>query len=422
MISKWLLGDQEKAHRNGTIWNTIASAEYSFQSAILLLVVTRIGGLTEAGIFTITYTIAQMMATIGSYDMRDYQSSDIKRFYRFPVYWTSRMVTILIMLIVCIGYAVISKYTGQKLLLITSFSLYRAVDNIEDVLQGEMQRSFRLDVAARIMTVRIFLATLAFVVGYAATRSLLLSAGVLTLTALLVEIVLSALVVNAFGEIRLKWETKGVGKLLFTCFPLCAGGFLYNYLATASKYAIDRNMQEESQTIFGILFMPNFVINMLSMFAYKPMIAGMGQMWSDSDKGRKRFFSVVIKLSTVIIGITGIVAVGGYTIGLDLLGFIYGVSLDEYRSLLAVLLLFGGVAAMDSFFVLILTIMRRQKLVIVAYAIAASLNLVLADRLVEKYRLWGAGLLYGITMGLVMIILLVFILMSVKKYAEHILG
>ena len=41
------------------------------------------------------------------------------------------------------------------------------------------------------------------------------------------------------------------------------GAFLFNYLANAPKYAIDANLSEEYQTIFSILFMPIFVINIL---------------------------------------------------------------------------------------------------------------------------------------------------------------
>ena len=120
----------------------------------------------------------------------------------------------------------------------------------------------------------------------------------------------------------------------------------------------------------------------------------------------------------IIVGLTAIVVLGGYVIGLDILGWIYGVDLAEYRGLFAILLCFGGIAAMDAYFVLILTIMRRQKVVIVAYGVAAGLNLVMADRLVQAYGLSGAGAVYGITMSVVLLLLGMFMLLGTGKRME----
>lgn len=407
-LKKWLMAGEQNITKSAAIWNTIASAEYSLQSAILLLVVTRVGGLTQAGIFTIAYTVAQMMSTLGSYAMRDFQASDVVGKYKFSTYWTSRMITIFVMLISCMGYAILGKYAAQEIILIGIFSIYRTVDNIEDVLQGEMQRKFRLDVAAKIMALRILAATAAFAVVYVLSGNLFAAVSALALMAVIAEAVLTVPVLGCFDEIHFRLNGEGVLTLLVTCLPLCAGGFLYNYLVNASKYAINRNMPEMYQTLFGILFMPIFVINMLSVFIYKPMIAEMGRLWSEG--ATHEFAKIVIKQILVIAGLTAVVILGGYVIGLEILGWIYGVELQEYKLLFAILLGFGGIAALNAYFVLVLTIMRRQKVIIVAYGVAAGLNLCMADRLVQQHGLWGAGMVYGITMSVVLVVLAMFML------------
>ena len=83
-IKKWLLGNREKAMRDGSIWNLIFSVEYSLLSAVLMLIVTRVSGLYDAGIFMIAYTVTHMMATIGSFAMRSFQVSDVRNQYSFP--------------------------------------------------------------------------------------------------------------------------------------------------------------------------------------------------------------------------------------------------------------------------------------------------------------------------------------------------
>lgn len=415
IIKEWLLATKKigALGKQAAIWNAVASAEYSLQSVILLLVVTRMGGMIQAGIFTITYTVAQMMATIGSYSMRDFQASDISRRYSFADYWTSRIITVSAMLFICVGYSLIGKYSVYEIALILSFSIYRTVDDLEDVIHGEMQREFRLDVAAKIMSIRIFVATTVFIVVYIFQKNLLYSALSMAIVAMILEIILTQLVFSSFEAIHFEVRVNRVKTLLITCFPLCAGGFLYNYLVNATKYAINRTLTESYQTIFGILFMPIFAINMLSIFIYKPSIANMGQLWSNGDK--EQFLKKILRQVGLILVLTIIVVTGGYFIGLDLLGWIYGVDLAHYRSLFAVLLLFGGISALNAYFVVVLTIMRLQKIVIISYGVAALFNIVAVDYMVLSFKLWGAGVMYGSTMTLVLCMFGICTILSVRK-------
>ena len=408
ILKNWLLGNEDNAMRDGTIWNLIASTEYSLQSALLLLVVTRVSGLYDAGVFTIAYTLTQMLATVGSYGMRSFQVSDMKKEYSYAVYQTSRVVSTLIMIVVCGIAAVIQDMKGEKLMLVALLCGYRAVEDLEDVIQGEMQRSMRLDVASKSMALRIFLSTVAFGIFYMVTENLIVAGASLTITTLVSTVVFTWLTAGKFPELKPEFQWNGVIRLLWVCLPLCLGGFLYNYLVNAPKYAIDRILSEEIQSIFSILFMPVFVINMLSSFVFKPLTAVMGLAWSNGEK--KKFVSILLKQLAFIVLLTLVIVAGGVLIGIDLLGWIYGVELSEYRVLFGALLIFGGFAAVSSFFVVVLAVMRKQKWVIVAYGLALPAVWMFMDRVVTAYGIWGAGFVYGGTMGIVMLVMLVVIL------------
>lgn len=404
-IKKWFLGSENNIIRNSAIWNFISSIEYSFQSALLMLIVTRVNGLYDAGVFTLAYTLTQMMATIGSYGMRSFQASDIKKEYSFGTYLSSRIVSVTAMIVICMSYAVLQGYEGDKLYIIGLLCGYRVVDDIEDVFHGEMQKVMRLDVASKIMSVRIFMATAAFGIAYGITKDLVLSSGILTLTAAVISLILNALVADSFADITLVPHKKSVIKLLWVCLPICLGGFLYNYLVNAPKYAIDRNLSEEIQSIFSILFMPIFAINMLSSFIFKPLIVNMGILWSEGKV--KKFIVMVMRQVSIILGLTIIIMIGGAVIGIDILGWMYGVNLKSYRLLFTILIAFGGIAALVSFLVVVLTIIRRQKYIILAYGVGAIIDLLFIDKIVIKYQIWGAGMTYGMAMGTIVIILMI---------------
>ena len=62
-------------------------------SVILLMAVTRSCGAAVGGVFSIAFAIAQLMLTIGGYEMRPYQSTDVTEQFSFRHYFTSRLFT-----------------------------------------------------------------------------------------------------------------------------------------------------------------------------------------------------------------------------------------------------------------------------------------------------------------------------------------
>ena len=96
----------------------------------------------------------------------------------------------------------------------------------------------------------------------------------------------------------------------------------------------------------------------------------------------------------------------GFVAGCPVLGAIYGTDLSAYRAQFVLLIAFGGIAAFVAFFVVVLTIIRRQWVVIVAYAVGSLMEGLLVDRVVARFGLHGAGWMYGAGMGAVCLILL----------------
>lgn len=419
MLERVLFGRSHDVTKRAYAWNLCASLLYSIQSAVLLLVITRIGGLIQAGIFTILYTVTQMLASLGSYSMRNFQASDVNDEYRFKTYYTSRVVTCICMLLVCAGYGVVRGLNSERFVVLMLLSLYRVSDGMEDVFHGEVQKKGRLDVASVAMTFRIAFSVAGFCFAYWLSRSLLLSSAVLVTVSFVVFSITNLEIKKHFTSITLKIERTKVIHLLAVTFPVFFGAILYNYLVNVPKYAIDRLLGDEVQTIFNILFMPIFVVNILSMFIFKPMVKQMGEWWNNGD--RKAFVKAVVIQWSCISIITLTVAGVGYLWGCPVLGLIYGVDLSEYSFLFARLLCYGGVAALATFLSVVLTIMRKQGFVILGYMAGYITGLILTNRMVRNREIYGAGDLYGCIMGMVLTVFLivVFIVIAGKKGVQE---
>ena len=96
-MQKLFFGKGAPSRNRIYFWNLASSMVYTLQSAILLLVITRAGGLFAAGTFSAVYAITQTLTSLGSYSMRNYQVSDIRDEYGFSTYFSSRVVTSLVM-------------------------------------------------------------------------------------------------------------------------------------------------------------------------------------------------------------------------------------------------------------------------------------------------------------------------------------
>ena len=143
MIAKIFIGNDNNIGKKAVVWNMVASLLYSFQSALMLLVVTRVAGLVVGGIFSIAYTVSQMFASVGSFSMRDFQVSDVRNKYSYSTYISSRILTLIIMVLGCLSYSLMQGYSGEKLIILMILSFYRAVDGADDVIQGEIQKRGR---------------------------------------------------------------------------------------------------------------------------------------------------------------------------------------------------------------------------------------------------------------------------------------
>lgn len=398
--------------RRTAIWNMVSSILGAAQSAIFLLVVTHVCDAVYAGIFSIATTLGYQIIAIGSYGMRNFQATDVKQKYKFKEYLLSRYFTSIAMFIFLIGYVWIKDYNAEKALIILAFGVYKAVDVIEDVFHGEFQRYNRLDIGAISMTIRYVISFLVFAVVLITSHNLLFACICEAVISILVFIILTYEVIKPRKILSVKGALKHTGWLLRDCFPLFIGGFLYLYVCNAPKYAIDNCLSQESQMYFAILFMPVFVVNLLSSFVYRPLLVRMAICWN--EKRNKEFWHMVMIQIALIFVLTILGILGAYLCGTQILSLVYGVDVNPYRNCLVLLMFGGGFAALIGFLINVLTVMRLQTLLLLGYMVASVAALIVSNPIVSKLGIFGASILY---VGL-MVLVAAFLLVSAVFYKK----
>ena len=404
-IKEFIL-DDHNIERDSYVWNMIGSMLMAFQSVIMLMILTRVLGLKEAGIFTIAYANANLFLTIGKYGMRYFQISDVKRQFTFAEYRMSRVLTAAAMLVTAFAYivyaAAVNGYSAEKIQVIVWMCLFKVTDALEDIYHGYYQSRNRLDIASKCMTIRIGVTILVYAAGLIVIKD--------QLRALIIATILTGVLLAVFT----KWSMEdfvipkekaapvNVKKILLTCFPLFAGGFLSFYIGNAPKYAIDSMLTDEIQACYGFIAMPVFVIGLLNNFIFNPMLYKLSVMW---DEGRIREFVKKIFIQTgIVAAITMLCIVGAYILGVPVLSWLYNTNLAPFKDELLILLLGGGFLGLSGLLNAVITIIRFQKSLMWGYASVALMALLFSKRIVGKYGMMGAAVLYTALMAILCIV------------------
>lgn len=419
-VTRKYLINSKNVDKSAYVWNTFAAMLNSFQTTLILLIITRMGNDYDGGVFTIAYAIGNLMMTIGKYGMRNFQATDVNEKYSYKEYIISRYISSIIMIISSTAYILVcifvNDYPADKCIVVISVCAVKFVEAVEDILHGRMQQKGRLDVAGKILGIRLFIYIVVYIGMYIVTGDLVLTSVVAFVITTLLAIIFNTSVYKEFSTKENKYETSNVKKLMLTCFPLAACTFLIMYIANAPKYSIDAVLDEKTQTCFNIIFMPVFVISLLSNFIFQPMLFKVASVWQ--EKKTHEFKKIIVRQTFIILGLTIIIALGGFLLGIPVLSAVFSVNLKNYRTELVILILGGGMLALINFENMIITTIRYQRFLIWGYLIVAVISYVFGNGVVRDYGVLGISTFYSILVTLLAIGFFILMRWSVVRIAK----
>ncbi len=382
--------------KKNAFWNTISGILDAGQSAIILIFISRFLPINEAGVFSISYALANIVFMIARYGVRNYQVTDNKAEEKFRNYLFLRFVTIFISVLFIGTYLFFMymrhQYDMHKVIIVFVMACYKMVDAFEDVFLGLYQQKGRLDIAGKVFAARVFSSTIVLCGAIVITKDLVISVVAAFLSGVLMEIILLRKTYPSFHISSEKLCKEEFFFLFKQCFPLCIGAVLAVYVSNLPKYMIDWYLNEKIQAIFGYLMMPAFCITLLSRFIFQPYIKQIGDQWNNKEFSQLKKFTLI--LTGIISVITLTVIVGGLLIGLPILSWLYHTDLMGYSMELFYLFLGTGLYTISCFFVVILTAMRKQNLIAAGYIAASITAFFISPYLAAKYGMRGACGLY----------------------------
>ncbi|HFR3896533.1 TPA: lipopolysaccharide biosynthesis protein [Streptococcus suis] len=392
---------QVKSQKEIFVWNLLGTVSSAAISVILLLVVSRLLSNQEADLFSFAYALANLFVIIAQFQVRDYQATDVAEKFTFSQYFGTRIVTIFLMIIVVSVYIHFINADSEKALCILFACLYRGSDALSDVFQGFFQQKARLDLAGQSLFYRNTLVMLVFTVVAYSFNNLIFALLAMLIVSYLFVFWFDIPKVFRFTKLvlsEIKWMK--IKQILLDCLPLFVNAFLLVTIYNQPKYALntffEKGLIETGvQKDFNILFMPVFALNIL-LILFRPMITQLAVFHSQGKV--KEFKHQQLRIVQLMLVLSVVVLLSGITLGIPVLNIVYGTQLEQYR-MAFIIMLFGGLA---STFATIcdnmLIVLRKQKYLVVSFALSCLVSILISNPLVERYLVVGAAISFFVSM------------------------
>ena len=263
-FARLIIGDGSAvSERKNIIWNMIGSFLYAFASMVLSIAVVQLAGEDAGGVFTFAFTtFGQHMFMAAYFGIRPFQITDTGEKYTFGDYLGLRLITCGLAILVGFGYVLVSGYTFEKSAVVFLMVVYKVID------------ASIWAVGAQFMGFSLF----------------------------------DFLVIRELPNVTWKSGRGKKFQLFRDNILLFFSVVLDFYIFSASKYAIEAHMADRDLAIYGAIFMPTSVINLVAGFVIRPYLTKLAVDWETGHL--KAFRKIIMNLALIIAALT-VLAVGG---------------------------------------------------------------------------------------------------------------
>lgn len=399
--------------KENTLWYTMGTMCSSATSFLLMIYVTRILGVDEAGVFSISYSVGQLMLSIGWFGTRQFQVSDINEEFKFSDYFSLKIFMTIIMMVGCLIYSVFLHFNTYKMLVTFLYCLFLICDVFADLFSARFQQVDKLFLSGISYIIRILGYNLVILFSLLCFKNLIVAIVLAMIYSALELTFFDLQLIKRISQIKMDFHLDKIIQLIKNCFPLFISSFLTTFIVNVPKNAIELNFDSSVQTYYNIIFIPSYIINLFCMFIFVPLYTSIANTWLNSTKDK--FIITVVKLMIFDVLLSLVVFAGCYFLGIPLLELVYGVDLQSVKPSFLILIIAGCFTSMNSILSYIFTVVRRQRFMIYIYVVAMVLAQISVKTLTLNYGIFGASLDYLIGIASITVMFIIGLVLVLRK-------
>lgn len=395
-------------------WNTIGTFLQSALSPILLIIVTRINGIDQSGIFSFAFSVSVAFWVISLWGGRTYQVSDVKNRFSYEQYILSRLLVCLLTFVGSLVFVFLNNYDINKSSLIITLVLIKIMESVADVFYGVMQSNKKLYLAGMSLAYKTAISTIAFGAVDVLTKNVLL--GCVAILAVNISMLIfydikKTLHIKKINLLKSGLEYRQSIQIIKKCTPAFIIGFLGLLPVVVSRYFIDLNSVGDS-AYFGIFSMPVTLVGLLVVFAIQPNVVRLSESYAKKDKND--FYGNVKTIIGVVYIVGALSLVAAWVVGVPILDLVFGIDSGQHKISL-IFMVFGAIFnAIISIYTTIFTIIRKFKQHILVLFITNLLLVIFYVLSGSAISLFVASVCFSV-IGLVQVVVLTKIIFKNKE-------
>lgn len=376
------------------IWNSIGSGLLSFNSLIFLIIVTRINGIEEAGVFSFCYAFACIINAFALFYGRTFQVTDNNRVISESTFLVTRFLASLVGMSISIVFVLLNGYDRYKAIVFLLLCILKCEEAISDGYYGVLQKRNKLFIVGKSMTYKSLLGFIGFLFIDFFSHSVIISCLYLVGLNLLFIKIYDISCAKREASIYYKIHYGEILQLIKkSCFTFGVTMIILA-LVNIPRYIVDIFLSSKEQAIYGFISMPATFVMLLGQFVLQPALITLATAFEQHEK--KCFQKEVTKLIVIILSTMIIVLPVAYLMGIPVLEIIYAVQLEEYRTDLLIVIIGATFYAASNVFFNALITLRSTKRQMILQMVNLIIGTVITVVLVYKYGLKGGILSYGL--------------------------
>jgi len=408
---------------SGALINSIGTVSVFFAQWVISVLIVRITGYADAGIFSLAMSISNIFLYIANYNIRNFQISDAKQEYTQNQYLLSRFLSVAISFVACFVYmAVVGGYTEIEKVAILMYLFYSNSTMISDVMMGTVQINGHIEKGGYSNILRGIVCLLTYLGVYILTKSLVSALLVMSIGSVLVVIFYDIPQYRKYykkSEFGFSTDFKKAVSILKNCFLLMLSGMSALIITAAPRRQIQLQLGQEQLGYFSSIFTPTVIIITLIPALILAIIPRIAEAWNKND--RKTFLKDVGKCYLLIIGFTVLALIAALFVGRFFMALLFGESILVYYDLLYWSIFATGLNGMCSCGNSVLIAMRKDKPVTIAAFISVVIISVIVENMIRAFGLYGASYALIVTYGLQALIQIIFIAVFLFRNSEKII-
>lgn len=304
------------------MWYSVGSAAYMFGMWVITFLVVILSNESNAGMLGIAMSVTNVLYTVSIWGMRAYQVSDLQGKFSDNTYIMSRLLTCGVSLVACIGFVAIKGYSLTESGCIILYMVFKVSEALVDVLNGIVQKHWRMDIIGKSYIARMVLTVASFSVVLKLTGSLLLSIIAMMICSFSVILSYDLVQTIRIASLKIRLDFRGTDKLLLICAPLIVCAFLYSFNVLVPRMIVEDTYGKAVFGCYSSIAAPVLIIQLLASFIYAPLIPLFSK--SHTENNTRAFTGLLLKTVLVLSLLSGAALLGFYFLGDWGLNILYG--------------------------------------------------------------------------------------------------